>query len=207
VSERTVGKRFSFDLDVKPHGRTAALAVDLLDYKEKLTADSEEVTRSKDERRSEVEILNQVIEHYEYEVRLADAKRIRQIRQGLTMELGFDKDGESAYVVDAEYDIAWPRLLLVLRKLGFDVKDYDKSTGLLFAKYNGATSSWWSNLWSDDDGELDLDTVDYRFKIDDLGSKTSITMLDDENQPFPVNKVSDLFPVFSETMSAEDLDI
>lgn len=206
-SERTVGQKFVFKLDVKPHGRTAALSVNLLGYKEKNAEDSSEITESKDARRNEVNILNQVIEHYEYEIRLANAKRIRQIRQGLAMQLGFDEDGESAYVVDAEYDIAWPRFLLVLRKLGFDVKDYDKSTGLLFTKYNGPDEGWWDSFWADDENQLDLDTIDYRFKIGDLGPKTSVTLLDEESKPFPVNKVTDLFPVFSKTMSAEDLDI
>ena len=32
-------------------------------------------------------------------------------------------DGDAAYIVEAKYDVAWPRMLLVLRKLGFDVKD------------------------------------------------------------------------------------
>ncbi|MCF2948954.1 outer membrane protein assembly factor BamC [Paraglaciecola aquimarina] len=206
-SERTVGQRFEFNLELKPHGRTAALTVDLLDYKEKKTLDSTVITQSKDERRNEVEILNRVIEHYEYEIRLADAKRIRQIRQGLAMELGFDEDGEAAYVVDAGYDIAWPRFLLVLRKLGFDVKDYDKSTGLLFAKFNGVDGGWWDSMWSDDELQLKLDNEDYRFKIGSVGNKTSVTLLDNESKPFPVNKVSELYPVFSKTMSTEDLDI
>ncbi|MGJ8682706.1 outer membrane protein assembly factor BamC [Paraglaciecola sp.] len=206
-SERTVGQKFEFNLDLKPHGRTAALVVDLVDYKEKKDAESTEITQSRDARRNEVEILNRVIEHYEYEIRLADAKRIRQIRQGLAMELGFDEDGEAAYVVDAGYDIAWPRFLLVLRKLGFDVKDYDKSTGLLFAKFNGIDDGWWDSMWADEQDQLDLDSEDYRFKIGDLGSKTSVTLLDNESNPFPVNKVSDLYPIFSRTMSTEDLDI
>jgi outer membrane protein assembly factor BamC len=98
-------------------------------------------------------------------------------------------------------------LLLVLRKLGFDVKDYDKSNGLLFVKYNGAEDGWWSNIWSSDKNEMDLDPQEYRIKVETLGKKTSITLLDDESNPFPVNKLTDLFPTFFKTMSADDLDI
>ncbi|MDP5029161.1 outer membrane protein assembly factor BamC [Paraglaciecola sp.] len=206
-SERSIGQRFEFNLDLKPHGRIASLSVDLVDYKERKTTEGPELLTSADERRQEVEILNQVIDHYEREIRLATAQRIQKIRQGLVMELGFDSDGESAYVVDAEYDIAWPRLLLVLRKLGFDVKDYDKSNGLLFVKYNGSEGGWWSNLWSKDEYALDLKTEDYRIKVEDLGEKTSITLLDDESKAFPANKMTDLFPTISRTMAADDLDI
>lgn len=206
-TERSIGRRFEFNLETKPHGRTAALKAKLVGYKEtlndKIITDIERASA----RRNEVEILNKVIGHYEYQIRIADAKRIRQIRQGLAMELGFDEDGEAAFVVDAEYDVAWPRLLLVLRKLGFDVKDYDKSNGLLFVKYNGSEAGWWSSLWSEDEDALSLDTDEYRFKIGTLGGKTSVTVLDNESNAFPVNKLSDIYPIFSRTMSADDLDI
>jgi outer membrane protein assembly factor BamC len=206
-SQRSVGSRFEFSMAIKPHGRTASLSVELVDYKEQLTLEGPETYQAKDERREEVDILNMVVEHYEFEVKLADAKRVRQIRQGLAMELGFDDSGAPAFVVDAGYDIAWPRLLLVLRKLGFDVKDYDKSTGLLFVKYNGAESGWWSNIWADNGDALDLATEEYRFRIGDLGKKTSVTLLNDESEPFEVNKLTDLYQTFSQTMAADDLDI
>jgi len=124
-SERTVGQRFEFTLDKKPHGRTASLSVELVDYKERFDDQSSEVTKARDKRRNEVDVLNRVVKNYEFETKVADVKRFRQIREGLQMELGFDSDGEPAFIVDADYEITWPRLLLVLRKLGFDVKDYD----------------------------------------------------------------------------------
>ena len=165
-SERTVGQRFEFTLDKKPHGRTAGLSVELVDYKERLNAQSKEVvTKARDKRRNEVDVLNRVVKNYEFETKVADVKRFRQIREGLQMDLGFDGDGEPAFVVDADYEITWPRLLLVLRKLGFDVKDYDKSNGLLFVKYNGAEDGWWSNIWSSDKNEMNLDTEEYRLKV------------------------------------------
>jgi outer membrane protein assembly factor BamC len=206
-SERTVGQRFEFTLDKKPHGRTAGLSVELVDYKEKLDAQSTEITKAKDKRRNEVDVLNRVVKNYEFETKVANVKRFRQIREGLQMDLGFDGDGEPAFVVDADYEITWPRLLLVLRKLGFDVKDYDKSNGLLFVKYNGAEEGWWSNIWSSDKNEMKLDTEEYRIKVVSVGKKTSITLLDDESNPFPVNKITDLYPAFSKTMSSDDLDI
>ncbi len=206
-SERKVGQRFEFSLDKKPHGRTAGLSAHLIDYKEQKSPDSKEITQAQDKRRNEVEILNQVVKNYEFELKVADVKRYRQIRQGLPMELGFDADGEPAFVVDADYDITWPRLLLVLRKLGFDVKDYDKSNGLLFVKYNGADEGWWSNIWSSSQDELKLDTKEYRIKVAAAGEKTSVTMLNNESEPFAVDKLSDLFATFSRTMAADDLDI
>ena len=206
-SERTVGQRFEFSLHKKPHGRSAALSVDLVEYKEKLDAQSSEIKQAKDKRRNEIDVLNRVVKNYEFETQVANVKRYRQIREGLATELGFDSDGEPAFVVDADYEVTWPRLLLVLRKLGFDVKDYDKSNGLLFVKYNGSEDGWWSNIWSGDKNNFNLDTEEYRIKVVAAGKKTSVTMLDNESKPFLVNKLTDLYPKFSKTMSADDLDI
>lgn len=206
-SERVVSKRFEFKIDKKPHGRTASLSANLVAYKEKLTPESPEILVPKDQRRFEVNVLNEVVAHYEFNTRVQSVKRFRQIRQGLQTELGFDADGEPAFIVDADYDIAWPRLLLVLKKLGFDVKDLDKSSGMLFTSYSDGEGSWWSNIWSSESGELPLDEDEYRIKVLDIGNKTSITFMDEESQPFAVNKLTDLFQPFSENMSDDNLDI
>ena len=102
--------------------------------------------------------------------------------------------------------MVWPRTLLVLRKLGFDVKDLDKSTGLLFVTYNGGDGSWWDGLFSSNQ-EL-LEKGDYRLKVKAAGeNRTSITFMDNESQPFEANQVSDLYSTFAEVMSEDNLDI
>ncbi|MBU2877141.1 outer membrane protein assembly factor BamC [Aliiglaciecola lipolytica] len=207
TTERSIGRRFEFNLEIKPHGRTAKLKVQLRDYLETIGDDVIADINFEQSRRNEVEILNQVISHYEKQVRLEDVKRIRQIRSGFGLEMGFNPDGNPAYVVDGQYDLVWPRLLLVLRKLGFNVKDLDKSTGLLFVNYGGAESSWWDNLFSKSDGQLDLEKTDYRIQVKKQGPKTSFTLLSEESEPFEVKKVTDLFPAFKEAMGTENLDI
>lgn len=205
-TERSIGQRFEFNLEVKPHGRTAALKVDLRDYLETV---NDEVVGDIDHskmRRNEVEVLNKVISHYAKQIRIADARRLRQIQQGLSMELGFNGDGDPAYIVDAKYDITWPRVLLVLRKLGFNVKDLDQSNGLLFVNYAGVDSSWWSDLWGGAD-ELPLEKTDYRLVLKEQGDKTSITLQDDESVALSSKVLTEIFQTLSEVMATDDLDI
>ena len=122
------------------------------------------------------------------------------------MQMGFDDNGDAAFVIDAMYDIAWPRMQLVLRKLGFDVKDLDKSNGLLFVTYSGKDEKWFEGWFSSDD-EFQLDEDDYRLQLREMGNKTSVTFMNAESEPFQANQVSQLFPLFSDTMSEDDLDI
>lgn len=205
-TERQIGKRFEFKLKVKPHGRSASLQVTLVDYMESIGDKMVATLDQPQQRRDEIDILNKVIDHYAYQIKLADSKRIRLIRQGLASKLGFDPDGHPAFVVDADYDVVWPRLLLVLRSLGFNVKDLDKSNGLLFVKYAGSEQSWWSSLWGDDE-ELQLAKEEYRMQVSAVGKTATITMMDNDNQPFTAAKISDLFDTFAKVMAEDDLDI
>jgi outer membrane protein assembly factor BamC len=207
TTERSVGRRFEFKLDMKPHGRTAALHTQLTDYLETVGEEVIGDINQDQERRNEVEILNEVISHYEKQVRLADIQRIRQIRSGFPMEMGTSSNGQTLYVVDGQFDLVWPRFLLVLRKLGFNVKDLDQSNGLLFVTYGSADTGWWDSLFGSDKDQLNLDKDDYRFEVKRRGAQTTITLLDEENNPFEAAKVEELFAPFARTMATEDLDI
>jgi len=204
-TERSVGQRFEFVLDMKSHGRTAALKVKLKDYLETVNEDIVAQLDESRSRRREVEVLNNVISHYAKQIRIADARRLRQIQQGLNMQIDTDEQG-SAFVVNADYEIAWPRLLLVLRKLGFNVKDLDKSNGLLFVNYVGMDAGWWADLWGNAD-ELSLDKKEYRLAVEGLGSKTRIMFQDNESNPLPLEIINDIYTPLAEIMATDDLDI
>lgn len=200
-----IGRRFEFKLDVAPHGRTAELNVGLTDY---LKTVNDEVVASLENtqpRSEEVNVLNKIVSFYDNELGLKITKFRAQIRRGLATEMGFNADGDPAFLVNEIYDVAWPRLLLVLRNLGFDVKDLDKSNGLMFVTYNGPGGGWWSNLFAS--GERLLDSGDYRLKVNDQGAKTAITFMTDASEPFEVNEVTELYKPFSEIMSKDNLDI
>lgn len=198
-------RKFAFTLNVKPHGRTAELKAELLDFQETQGKQVKDSVNELEKRREEVAVLNQVIAHYEYQIQLDNTRRMAQIRRGLSTEMGFNSKDDSAIVVDGKYDVVWPRMLLVLRKLGFDVKDLDKSTGLLFVTYNGADDGWWGNLFSGDD-EI-LEQGDYRLKVEPRQERTVVTFMNDESQPFSPKEVTDIFEPFSSVMSQDDLDI
>jgi outer membrane protein assembly factor BamC len=198
-------KKFTLSLQVAPHGRTASLQNDIVAYvnengNESL-ASMDPITR----RTNEVDFLNFIIAEYDFGLRLAQSQRIAKIRDGFSSSLGFNSDGDSSFIVDASYNDAWPRLLLVLRKMGFDVIDLDQSSGIMFVAFNGEDEGWWSGLFSDEG--LDLEEDNYRIFVERLGQKTAVTFKDDENIPFSPDKVTDIFAVFDENMSSDNLDI
>lgn len=201
-----VKKKFKFTMAVAPHGRTASLKNELIDY---IDEDAQSTMSSIDlitQRTAEADFLNSVIIEYDFGIRLANTQRIAKIRQGFNTDMGFDADGNPAFVIGAVYENTWPRLLLVLRKMGFDVKDLDQSTGLMFVQYNGAETSWWSGMFSSED-ELDIEKDEYRIKLEGVGEKTSVTFMDNESKPFDAKTVTKIFAPFKDYMGNEDLDI
>ncbi|MDT0594293.1 outer membrane protein assembly factor BamC [Glaciecola petra] len=198
-------RKFTLSLELAPHGRIASLSNEIVAY---IDQDGNSALNSLDaisERSDEVEFLNYIIAEYDFGIRLARSERIAKIRDGFSTELGFNADGDSAYIINAGYNNAWPRLLLVLRKMGFDVIDLDQSSGLLFVAYNGNDDGWFSGLFSDE--ELPLEKDNYRILVQRSGERTSVTFKDDENISFDIQLVTDLFPIFQEYMASDNLDI
>lgn len=207
-TEREVGKRFEFRLEKKTHGRSAVLSAKLTDYKETLQGDLTVDMSQADVRANEVDILNKVISHYQDQLRRDDVRRIREIREGLTTKLGFNANGDPAFIVDGTYTVTWPRLLLVFRKMGFNVKDLDQSSGLLFVEYTGSDLSWWDKLWGGGDNELSLEETDYRVQLEEIeGDKTSVSFMNEDNEPFEAQTMSDIYDAFSAVMAEKNLDL
>ncbi|MFT5276698.1 MAG: outer membrane protein assembly factor BamC [Glaciecola sp.] len=201
-----INKKFKFVMNVAPHGRSASLKTELVSYVDVKRQSSLANLDLISKRNEEANFLNSVIVEYDFGIRLANTQRIATIRQGFSTELGFDADGNAAIVVDAVFENTWPRLLLVLRKMGFDVKDLDQSTGLLFVQYNGNESSWWSGMFSSGE-ELDIEKDEYRLKLDGVGAKTTVTFMDNGSKPFDVKQITKIYTPFKENMGNEDLDI
>ncbi len=201
-----VKKKFKFTMKLAPHGRTASLQTELIDYVDESGKAAFAQVDLISKRSEESNFLNSVITEYDFGIRLANTQRIAKIRQGFHTDMGFDADGNPALVVDAVFENTWPRLLLVLRKMGFDVKDLDQSTGLLFVQYNGIESSWWSGLLGSED-KLDIEKNEYRLQLGGVGEKTTVTFMDNESKPFDARRITKIFAPFKDYMGNEDLDI
>ncbi len=202
-----VGRRFELIVEPAGHGRSATLTVNLLDL---VIANGDNISDAINpfiKRDFEATMLNGIIQHFASQQMIEDERRIAEIRSGMNSQLGFDAKGDSAFIIDANYDITWPKFQLVLRKLGFNVKDLDKSTGLLFVNYQGIEQSWIKGLFGSDD-EFSLEKKDYRILVKSLTSnKTSVTFMDEQSNPLTPVKVSELYPAFAEILSQNELDI
>jgi outer membrane protein assembly factor BamC len=203
---KELGKRFKITITPAAHGRTATVTTVLTDF---VVSEGDDIVDSLDDfvkREVEAELLNAILQRYAQSQQVKALERMSQIRSGISTEEGFDKVGNPALILDTQYDIAWPKFQLVLRKLGFNVKDLDKSNGLIFVSYQGAEDSSWFSLFSEEG--LPLEEDDYRIQLLPLSSdQTTITFMDEQATPFTPALLSGIFPEFAEILQQDNLDL
>ncbi|AWL11869.1 Outer membrane protein assembly factor BamC [Saliniradius amylolyticus] len=197
--------KLEFQLDMKPHGRSGELSLSLNDYQ--VDGQGQDKLAAASQQRLEVEELNRVLHSFAQQRQIAQIKQFRQAQQGLSLEQGQNQQGEPAFVIKADYDIAWTRMQLVLRKLGFVVKDLDKSVGLLFTDYNGGDDGWWDSLFGGDEQRMPLQKQAYRFKLNQDQDSVMITLMNDASEPLDKQTLDAIYPAFADVMAQDDLDL
>lgn len=204
--DKELGKRFKITIAPASHGRTATVTTELTDF---VVSEGDDLVDSLDDfvkREVEAELLNAILQRYAQSQQVQALERMSQIRSGINTDEGFDKSGNPALVLNTQYDIAWPKFQLVLRKLGFNVKDLDKSNGLIFVSYQGAEDSSWFSLFSDEG--LPLEEDDYRIQLTALSSdQTTVTFMDEQATPFTPASLSGIYPEFAEILQQDNLDL
>ena len=151
-------------------------------------------------------MLNNVLALEAKRLRKNQQLREEEMKKGIVVTLGVDGNGESAFIVDAEFDIAWVRFLSALQALGFAIDDRDNSAGTIYAKYTGIESSFFGSLIGSED-DLPIDKKTYHIQLGDLGKKTTIAFLDDENIPMPTKFMSDIHQAVADSMADDSLKI
>ncbi|MEM0911081.1 MAG: outer membrane protein assembly factor BamC [Pseudomonadota bacterium] len=195
--------KYKLTLDMAPHGRTASLTSEMIEFVD-ASGNAALAQRAPTERRNdEVDFLNSIIAEYDFGLRLEVSERIAKIRQGFTSDMDVNAQGEPAFIVNAIYADAWPRIQLVLTEMGFVVVDLDQSAGLIFANYVGQTS-WFSKLLGSND--LDLDEGEYRMLVEPKDGNTAVTFKEIDDSAFSDDKVVSIFPVFSKMMADDSLE-
>lgn len=200
--EQVIGEgKFELVFTMKSHQRSGLLEVNLVDSRSFDNTYGEQTVRM-----LETSLLNGILMEKAKSLRIASERRKEEFQLGVELILGADDEGESNLVADAEYDIAWSRLIASLRELGFSVNDSDRSAGMIYAKYTGGETSFFSALFGESEA-LSVKKQTYHIQLGDLGNKTSIAFLDDENIPMPSTFYSEIHTALAELMGNNSLKV
>jgi outer membrane protein assembly factor BamC len=200
----TLRQRYSYNIDVKPHGRSGSVAISLLEHEEFYNGEDQKILLSGDDkRRYTTDMLNNAIGYMSVERdRAIRAARIQQ-SLGIKVDLVTGTGSDAAYwLADANYQSVWDRLRLVLPEMGFDVVDMDTSKGLFFINLE-ESSGFWSSLWGDE--KLSLKKGNYRLllKETDNPEQTKILLHDVEDNALDNEAITEVYQILSDLMQED----
>ncbi|MDX3773721.1 outer membrane protein assembly factor BamC [Chromatiaceae bacterium AAb-1] len=192
--------RYLLNIEPRPHGRTASLTVKMLEHQYFQQGGA---LNSADQRRQEIDLLNQVINAVAVtEVEIARANRAREPE--MTLEAGMDASGNAVLLTAQSVDVAWTQLEQLFPALNLAVTDINRSVLTYYVTYSKPERGFWSRLWgSATMPELPLAEGDYQVVLSRNGNGAAISFRDNEGQLLPANVINELYdPIVSAVRSA-----
>ncbi|GIU50904.1 outer membrane protein assembly factor BamC [Shewanella sairae] len=195
-------QRYLYTVDVRPHGRSGNLTIDLVEHEESYDGDLQDILLSgEDKRRYTIDRLNDSVSYISIErAKALKAKRLKQ-SLGIDVNLIAEAEEQAYWLADAKFKRTWDRLRIVLPEMGFEIVDMDSNKGLLYINITD-DSGFWSSLWSDK--ELPIEAGSYRLELKDgVDDKTEIHLLNAENAPLSNEVVTAVYEGFAELMQED----
>lgn len=196
-------QRYRFDVETRPHGRTANIVIHLVEHEEFYDDKAQEVLLSgEDKQRYTIDMLNSAIAYMSIKrEQVIQANRLKQTL-GINVDLVTPEDGAAYWSAKAPYKQVWDRLRIVLPEMGFEISDMDSAKGLYFIKFSD-NSGFWSSLWSDD--KLSLKEGSYRLLLQDgdTPEETKLFIRDAEDKPLDNDVITSVYQSLSNLMKEE----
>lgn len=176
-SDRTLKKHFRYDItqETESHQRSTALRVDVNDFTQ--VVDGQEVAVAPlIVRNLEADLLNAIISEVNRKQQQAVAKAKAE---GIETRLSTSSEGHRVYVIEDNFDGAWPLVNLALQSIGFEVEDLNRESGTYFVEYS-EPSSGFLFMGGDDYESLGIAEGEYEFRLLEDGQNTSVTVYQDD---------------------------
>ncbi|CAH9054640.1 Outer membrane protein assembly factor BamC [Pseudoalteromonas holothuriae] len=195
-------QKFRFIVEQKEHQRTASLRAELLDYKSDGVALNELLKQQ-----LEARAVNEVVSEFDYLYRILVVQMRKQ--QGvLSLELGFDKDGNGALLTEQSVDIVTERFSGFLERVNFTIIKIDDETNEILTRYEKPDDSVWDSIWGDEAVQLPLESGDYKIAVatTDDGS-TSLTWKDAQGNVLDTDVMAQLQQILLQVLRDKGLTI
>lgn len=205
--ESTESIRFRYQLVAKPHGRSVALIVTVVDY---MKSDKSGATKTMDvidKKRAEMAMLNEVVSQVDFKYRKEQREnRLMRANQQL-VSIGTNNQSQPAYVVEMDLDSLWSNMPIFFEDFGFKVSDLNESKKIYYVDFVKPDVSLWDKLWGDEVPIIELADQRYQFvlsPVDEKDESTTITILDANGEPLPAETLKRIFPVIEPGLSFRD---
>jgi len=196
--------RFSYLFETKPHGRSVALTVKLIDFMRTDENGVSKVMDLIDKQRAEMAMLNEIISQVDFKYRLQQREnRLMRANQNF-VSIGVNAQAEPAYIAEIDVDMLWSNMPLFFADYGFEITDLNESNKIYFVDFVKPENSFWTLIWEDDVPVIDVIDAKYQFVLADKEGKTSVSIYDADGNVLPVETLERIFPVMKAGLSFKD---
>lgn len=205
--ESTESLRFRYQFETKPHGRSVALIVSLVDYMKTDKSGGSKQMNQLDKQRAEMAMLNEIVAQvdFKYRKQQRDNRLLRASQQLVT--IGNNKLDEPSYIVEMELDLLWANMPIFFDDHGFKVADLNETKKIYYVDFIKPNISLWDNIWGEDKPIIELEDQRYQFVLSPKGEKeeqTAVTILNAEGKALSAEKLELIFPVIEQALSFRD---
>jgi len=198
--------QFSFLFEVKPHGRSVALTVDLTGYERQDENGVVTEIDAIDKERLEMIMLNEIIGQVDYRYRqLKRDNRLMKANQKI-VSLEQTEAGDAALLVEMELDLLWSNMTNFFVDNGFTVNDLNESKKIYYVDYVEPSSSLWDSIWGDAKPIIDIPEAGYQFElVKKADDSTFVIIKDADGNALDRATLDRIFPVIEPLLSFRDV--
>lgn len=204
--KKVTGTKFNYTFDVKPHGRSVSLLVELNEFKQTTDEGTINKVTNVDKQRLEMAMLNQIIEEVGYDYQKYYREKRKERADKKLVRLSENSKDEASLLVDMTQDQLWDNINRFFVKHGFTVTDLNDSKKLYYVEYEKPSRSFWQFIWAEDVPVVDIDSGDYQFRLREVNDiQTMLTIYDNEGKALDIETMQRIFPVLEPGLSFRDL--
>lgn len=205
--ESTESLRFRYQFETKPHGRSVALIVTLVDYMKTDESGGSTDMDLLDKQRAEMAMLNEIVAQVDlkYRKQLQENRLMRASQQ--LVSLGENKKGQPAYIVEMELDLLWSNMPIFFEDHGFNVVDLNETKKIYYVEFEKPDLSLWDKMWGEEKPVIELTNQKYEFVLkshDERGEQTSVTLIDADGNVVPQSTLKLIYPEMDNGLSFRD---
>lgn len=196
-------QKYRFEVKMKPHGRSGQVNVTLVERQ--AVKENDPLYQVFSEQAIETEMVNAIVGHFEYRLRLNAENRRTEYVKGFNVERGQAPNGDDAFILDVPYEHAWVRMIDALDHYEMLMTDLNKIQGRIYARVKSDNTGFWANLMGNNEQLLGLKKGSYVIEVIRAGDNTAVVFNDITLDPLSEKQLEKVYQKLSERF-AENLD-
>ena len=118
----------------------------------------------------------------------------------ITAKMGRDKNGQYAWIVNADYETVWNRFVKMLPNCGFEIKLSEKTRGIMDVDYDEPSEKFFTENGIDN---YVIEDDKYRFQVGIENGQTVITIFNNLKQPLSDDLFLKMYSGFARSIEME----